>query len=87
MKLHRYTTAGLPLNETTLAESLKEVGYSSAIIGKWHLGVGINGTYLPVNHGFDNYLVMTYIVYRTRHSLVLNYTTHRSTSARKDLAQ
>lgn len=83
MKLHRYTTAGLPLNETTLAESLKEVGYSSAIIGKWHLGVGANGTYLPVNHGFDSYLVMTY---RARPFLVLNCTTHRSTSVRKDLA-
>ena len=48
---------GLPLNETTLAESLKTVGYSTAIVGKWHLGVGENQTYLPTNQGFDYYLV------------------------------
>ena len=27
-------TVGLPLNETTIAEGLKEVGYS--MVGKWH---------------------------------------------------
>ena len=48
---------GLPLNETTIADSLKTVGYSTAIVGKWHLGVGENQTYLPTNQGFDYYLV------------------------------
>ena len=48
---------GLPLNETTIAETLKDVGYSTAIIGKWHLGVGENNMYLPTNHGFDYYMV------------------------------
>ena len=50
-------STGLPLNETTIAESLKTVGYSTAIVGKWHLGVGENQTYLPTNQGFDYYLV------------------------------
>ena len=69
VKLHcqSVTIAGLPLNETTIAASLKEVGYSSGIIGKWHLGVGINNTYLPGNHGFDYYLVVT---------LILNFKLH-----------
>ena len=49
--------SGLPLNETTLAESLKSAGYATAMIGKWHLGVGANKTYLPINHGFYYYLV------------------------------
>lgn len=48
---------GLPLEEITIAETLKSVGYSTAIVGKWHLGVGANNTYLPVNQGFDYYLV------------------------------
>lgn len=34
----------------TLAEALKDAGYVSASIGKWHLG---DTGYLPENHGFD----------------------------------
>ena len=49
---------GLPLNETTIAESLKTVGYGTAIVGKWHLGVGENYIYLPTNQGFDYYMVI-----------------------------
>ena len=48
---------GLPLEEITIAEVLKPEGYSTAIIGKWHLGVGENNTYLPTNQGFDYYMV------------------------------
>lgn len=48
---------GLPLNETTLAEALKVVGYSTGMVGKWHLGVGVNYTFLPTRHGFDYYMV------------------------------
>jgi len=40
----------LPLEEITLAEMLREAGYETAHIGKWHLG---DEGFLPQNHGFD----------------------------------
>jgi arylsulfatase A-like enzyme len=43
----------LPFNETTLAEALKTRGYSTAIIGKWHLGEDPSG---PTKHGFDMHI-------------------------------
>ena len=44
---------GLPLEERTLAQALKEAGYATAICGKWHLG-HMNGQYLPTARGFDH---------------------------------
>lgn len=49
---------GLNLNETTIAEHLKKGGYSTAIVGKWHLGQ--RQVYLPGNRGFDYYLGVPY---------------------------
>ncbi|HMR93455.1 MAG TPA: sulfatase, partial [Chitinophagaceae bacterium] len=40
----------LPFEEKTLPETLKENGYRTAIIGKWHLG---EDTSSPLQHGFD----------------------------------
>jgi arylsulfatase A len=50
--------AGLPLEEITIAEGLKSVGYSTAIIGKWHLGR--QPEYLPMNQGFDYWFGVPY---------------------------
>jgi arylsulfatase A-like enzyme len=44
---------GLPLEERTLAQALKEVGYTTAICGKWHLG-HLSRQYLPTSRGFDH---------------------------------
>lgn len=44
---------GLPKEEKTLAESLKKVGYTSGIIGKWHQGADISNH--PLNRGFDEF--------------------------------
>ncbi|XP_042305638.1 arylsulfatase G isoform X3 [Sceloporus undulatus] len=52
------SVGGLPLNETTLAEVMKEAGYLTAIIGKWHLGH--NGPYHPNFRGFDYYFGIPY---------------------------
>jgi len=43
----------LPYEELTIAEALKEVGYSTAIIGKWHLGENPSN---PMAHGFDMHI-------------------------------
>src|SRR6478736_2216559 len=40
----------LPLEETTVAEVLKDAGYATACIGKWHLGGKGFG---PEKQGFD----------------------------------
>ncbi|MGE9296203.1 MAG: sulfatase-like hydrolase/transferase, partial [Puniceicoccales bacterium] len=48
---HRY---GLNPEETTIADTLKSVGYATAIFGKWHLG-SQPGLY-PTDNGFDEWL-------------------------------
>ncbi|XP_074411414.1 arylsulfatase G isoform X3 [Zonotrichia albicollis] len=49
---------GLPRNETTLAEVLREAGYSTGAIGKWHLGH--HGHHHPTSRGFDYYYGIPY---------------------------
>ena len=44
---------GISSEETTIAEVLKEQGYATAIVGKWHLGD--KKEFLPTRHGFDSY--------------------------------
>ena len=49
---------GLPLNETTLAQQFKKKGYSTAVMGKWHLGQ--REMFLPGSRGFDSWLGIPY---------------------------
>lgn len=44
-------TEYLPRDEVTLASALKPAGYTSACVGKWHLGDETEG--YPDKHGFD----------------------------------
>ncbi len=49
---------GLPTSELTIAKKLKDVGYYTGVVGKWHLGHLPD--YLPHAHGFDYYFGIPY---------------------------
>ncbi len=44
---------GLPLSETTLADRLGSLGYTTGLIGKWHLGH--ESHFHPLKRGFDEF--------------------------------
>ncbi|KAG9270972.1 arylsulfatase D isoform X2 [Astyanax mexicanus] len=49
-------SGGLPPNETTFAKLLQKQGYTTGLVGKWHLGVNCNSRndhcHHPNHHGF-----------------------------------
>ena len=49
---------GLHPDEVTIAEILKEQGYATTIIGKWHLGD--QPAFLPTRQGFDSFFGIPY---------------------------
>jgi len=49
---------GLNPNEITIAEVLKQQGYATACVGKWHLGD--QTPFLPTRQGFDEYYGVPY---------------------------
>jgi arylsulfatase len=51
-------TIGLNSEEFTMAEMFKEQGYATAVFGKWHLGW--QKEFLPLQHGFDEYVGLPY---------------------------
>jgi arylsulfatase A len=50
MREGRYLS-NLPLEEVTIAEAMREAGYRTAFMGKWHLGT--ETYYYPEHQGFD----------------------------------
>ncbi|MGE0608505.1 MAG: sulfatase [Pirellulales bacterium] len=52
------STGGLPASEVTIAELLKERGYATAHVGKWHLGIQPGAR--PLDQGFDQSLGLPY---------------------------
>ncbi|MEY4086008.1 MAG: hypothetical protein RLZZ405_196, partial [Verrucomicrobiota bacterium] len=51
-------SVGLNPSEVTVAERLKEKGYATQMVGKWHLGD--QPEFLPTRQGFDHYLGIPY---------------------------
>ena len=49
---------GLPNSEVTIAEVLRESGYKTGAVGKWHLGH--LPQFLPTRQGFDSYFGIPY---------------------------
>ena len=51
-------TGGISDENTTIAEALRELGYATGIVGKWHLGA--RPEHLPTRHGFDYWFGLPY---------------------------
>ncbi len=51
IRLRETDDLGLPVEETCIARMIKEAGYATGIVGKWHLGY--SGKFSPNRHGFD----------------------------------
>ncbi len=51
-------TTGIHPDEVTVAELLKDSGYATKMIGKWHLGDAPE--FLPHRHGFDSWFGIPY---------------------------
>jgi arylsulfatase A-like enzyme len=49
----KYPMAGVPRSQPMISEMLKEQGYTTGMVGKWHLGV--NDSLRPHARGFDFY--------------------------------
>lgn len=56
--LFPFSNEGLPAKEYTMAEMLKERGYSTSCIGKWHLGH--KEEFMPINQGFEKFYGVPY---------------------------
>jgi arylsulfatase A len=66
---------GISLDEQTVAETLRDAGYRTALLGKWHLGYDTR--FHPMNQGFDEFRGFT--------GGAVDYHTHVATHGLKEL--
>jgi arylsulfatase A-like enzyme len=71
------TPTGLPPEPATLPRLLKDAGYETALVGKWHLGV--QPPFHPLRHGFDEFYGFL--------GAAADYVTHADTEFRRSLFQ
>ncbi|XP_014789497.1 arylsulfatase J [Octopus bimaculoides] len=81
-------TYGLPLNETLMPEYLNKLGYTSHIVGKWHLGF-ISEDYTPTKRGFSSHFgywlgAESYYLHLAGRGDYLGYDFHRNLDVAKD---
>ncbi|NWZ47600.1 STS sulfatase, partial [Haliaeetus albicilla] len=62
------SSGGLPSEEITFSKLLKQRGYATALIGKWHLGMNCESSndfcHHPLSHGFDYFYGLTVTNFR-----------------------
>ncbi|XP_055855436.1 arylsulfatase B-like [Episyrphus balteatus] len=77
---------GLPLGERTMPEIFRDAGYSTNLIGKWHLGFS-KKAYTPTLRGFDNHVgyYSGYIDYYVHDMAMLEKNYSRGYDFRKNL--
>jgi arylsulfatase A len=56
--LFPFSDGGLPAEEWTMAEALREAGYRTGMVGKWHLGH--QPQFHPMKNGFDEFYGVPY---------------------------
>lgn len=56
--IYPHSSYGLPTSEHTIASVLRDAGYRTAMLGKWHLG-SIDACW-PTRHGFDDFWGVPY---------------------------
>jgi arylsulfatase A-like enzyme len=76
---------GLNPNEKTIARVLKDRGYATACVGKWHLGH--LPPFLPTKHGFDSYFGIPYSNDMKPSPLMRNETTVEEPAVQETLTE